>query len=232
MAEAWGKLWGQAWLQGGAWEKTKGRWWGWWDVGPAALNTAEPEAMVPQRLKQTPGRAAGVPPAQSPSWHGPACVLPCTSAPLSACLELMKEQDCLETDGCISVLPCWAGLQAVQAPGWACGGAALGRWCLCHSSRQLVLTLQQEGNNREQVLTVPQSFDFFCSRMWLWDHRQPVCLLLLSDALLKGQHTGSLASHQMLRLRSGLTLVLSSMLYGVIPAQSKPQDWVAVICLA
>lgn len=83
-------------------EKNKERRWEWSDDGPAALSTAEPEAVGPQWIKQLPVRAAGVPSALESllTW---------------SCLCLALPKCCSEW-----LLCCWLALRAVWVRGWAC----------------------------------------------------------------------------------------------------------------
>lgn len=177
--------------------------------------------MVPQQLKQMPVRAAGVPPAPG-SLLIVVLPVPCLAqvllwVPATSSWRKRSGRKPTTVFGFVVLLGWSAGsLGTWMSMRWGGPGGERPVSHLAHLSWQLVLTLwgrrgnwveEGRGTIQQEALTVPQGFYFFAGQgqMWLWHPNQSVCLLLLSDVPLKGQHLGSLASHQLLRLQSGLS---------------------------
>lgn len=177
--------------------------------------------MVPQQLKQIPVRAAGVPPAPE-SLLIVVLPVPCLAQVLlwvPATSSWRKRSGWKPTTvfGFVVLLGWSAGsLGTWMSMRW---GGTGGERPVSHLARLLTArahSLRQEGklsgrrsrNNTATGTNCATGLLFLLlaqSQMWLWHPNQSVCLLLLSDVPLKGQHLGSLASHQLLRLQSGLS---------------------------
>lgn len=159
------------------------------------------------------------------------CALPCASTPLSAHLEPMKEKNCLETNHCILVVSCWAGLQAVQAPGWACGGVALRTWCHSSHASDSSCSLCSRRTMWEQALMYHRAFVSSAVKC----DSGTIISLPASVVRYTPEGTAHRQSGQPPAVKapvSSLALALSRMLYGVIPAQSKPQELLSFACLS
>lgn len=203
-------------------EKNKERRWEWSDDGPAALSAAGAKALVPQWVKLTPVRAAGVPPALESLLRWSCLCLPCPRAPLS---------------------PSWL----LAGPG---GGA--GTWVSvhrrvthpCHTSHAAdgSCSLCRQGSSSGRRLRSSAAAGTNCATGLLFLLVAKVscdcgaCISLCASAAGKVPegtargHSGQPPAAEAL-VRS-LMLVLSMLLCRVIPAQRKPQELLSFALLS
>lgn len=126
-----------------------------------------------------------------------------------------------------------------------CGGTSQGDACVTPHTPlwQLVLALccrrstgvgERWGTIWQEALAVPQGFYFFCwlksTTLWLWDPHQSASAIRYSpEGTACGWSGQPPAAEAPVRL---LTLVLSRLLYGIIPAQSEPWELLSFACLS